>query len=169
MQIRKEELPDYDTVYHVVQQVFKQAEHADGNEADLVTALRKGPAFIPELSLVAEIEGKIVGHILFTKGQIADKTVLALAPLAVLPAYQGQGIGTALINEGHRIARQLGYDYVIVLGAAYYQRFGYVSASSLGITAPFEVPDEYFMVKKLNPYAEKVNGVMHYAKEFGIE
>lgn len=145
MQIRKEELPDYDTVYHVVQQAFEQAEHADGNEADLVTALRKGPAFIPELSLVAEIEGEIVGHILFTKGQIADKTVLALAPLAVLPTYQGQGIGP------------------------YYQRFGYVSASSLGITAPFEVPDEYFMAKKLNPHAEKVNGVMHYAKEFGIE
>lgn len=108
MQIRKESLPDYDTVYHVVQQAFKQAEHADGNEADLVTALRKGSAFIPELSLVAEIEGKIVGHILFTKGQIADNTVLALAPLAVLPTYQGQGIGAALVNEGHRIARQLG-------------------------------------------------------------
>lgn len=169
MQIRKEALPDYDTVYHVVQQAFKQAEHADGDEADLVTALRKGPAFIPELSLVAEIEGKIVGHILFTKGQIADNTVLALAPLAVLPTYQGQGIGAALVNEGHRIARQLGYDYVIVLGGAYYHRFGYVSASSLGITAPFEVPDEYFMVKKLNPHAENVSGVMHYAKEFGIE
>ena len=67
----------------------------------MVTALRKGPAFIPELSLVAEIEGKIVGHILFTKGQIADKTVLVLAPLAVLPTYQGQGIGAALVNEGH--------------------------------------------------------------------
>ena len=169
MQIRKEELPDYDTVYHVVQQAFEQEEHADGNEADLVTALRKGSAFIPELSLVAEIEGEIVGHILFTKGQIADKTVLALAPLAVLPTYQGQGIGAALVNEGHRIARQLGYDYVIVLGGAYYQRFGYVSASSLGITAPFEVPDEYFMAKKLNPHAEKVNGMLHYAKEFGIE
>lgn len=169
MQIRKEALPDYDTVYHVVQQAFKQAEHADGSEADLVTALRKGSAFIPELSLVAEIEGKFVGHILFTKEQIADNTVLALAPLAVLPTYQGQGIGAALVNEGHRIARQLGYDYVIVLGGAYYQRFGYVSAGSLGITAPFEVPDEYFMAKKLNPHAEKVNGVMNYAKEFGIE
>ena len=55
MQIRKEELPDYDTVYRVVQQAFEQAEHADGNEADLVTALRKGSAFIPELSLVAEL------------------------------------------------------------------------------------------------------------------
>ena len=50
MQIRKEALPDYDTVYNVVQQAFKQAEHADGSEADLVTALRKGSAFIPELS-----------------------------------------------------------------------------------------------------------------------
>ena len=168
MQIRKEELPDYDTVYQIIQQTFEQAEHADGNEADLVTALRKGSAFISELSLVAEIEGKIVGHILFTKGQIADNTVLALAPLAVLPTYQGQGIGAALVNEGHRIARQLGYDYVIVLGGTYYQRFGYVSASSLGITAPFEVPDEYFMAKKLNPHAANVSGVMHYTKEFGI-
>ena len=55
MQIRKETSTDYDTVYQVIQQTFEQAEHADGNEADLVTALRKGSAFIPELSLVAEL------------------------------------------------------------------------------------------------------------------
>ena len=59
MKIRKETSTDYDKVYQVIQQAFEQAEHADGNEADLVTALRKGSAFIPELSLVAEIEGKL--------------------------------------------------------------------------------------------------------------
>ena len=85
MHIRKEISTDYETVYSVVKRAFESAEHADGNEQDLVNALRKGDAFIPELSLVAEVDGKIVGHIMFTKATVDGKTVLALAPLSVLP------------------------------------------------------------------------------------
>lgn len=93
MLIRKEEPRDYETIYYVVKDAFHSAEHADGNEQDLVNALRKGEAFIPELSLVAEIDGKIVGHIMFTKATVGENTVLALAPLSVLPEYQRKGIG----------------------------------------------------------------------------
>lgn len=105
MYIRKETTTDYEAVYSVVKCAFESSEHADGNEQDLVDALRKGDAFIPELSLVAEADGKIVGHIMFTKAMVNGKTVLALAPLSVLPEYQRKGIGKALIQEGHRIAK----------------------------------------------------------------
>ncbi|MCI8630845.1 MAG: N-acetyltransferase, partial [Firmicutes bacterium] len=80
MFIRKEEAKDYEAVYSLVKAAFSSAEHSDGNEHDLVNALRKSDAFIPDLSLVAEIDGKIAGHIMFTAANIGSDTVLALAP-----------------------------------------------------------------------------------------
>ena len=70
MNIRTERPDDYEAVYSLVEQAFASAEHSDGTEQDLVAALRKGEAFVPELSLVAEIDGKIVGHILFTEAKV---------------------------------------------------------------------------------------------------
>lgn len=169
MLIRQENNKDFDNVYSVVKKAFQMAEHSDGNEQDLVVALRKSDAFIPELSLVAEIDGKIVGHIMFTKIEIGNHTELTLAPLAVLPEYQKQGVGAALIKEGHRIAKELGYQYSVVLGSeTYYPRYGYIPAKQLGIKAPFEVASENFMAIKLQENAEPINGIVKYAKEFGI-
>lgn len=169
MLIRKEEKKDYEAVYSLVKQAFDSAEHADGNEQDLVRELRKGKAFIPELSLVAEKDGILVGHILFTKAMVGTRVVLALAPLSVLPEYQRQGIGTALIKEGHRIAKELGYEYCVVLGSErYYPKAGYLPADLFGIQAPFEVPRENFMACKLKPDAAEIQGIMKYAAEFGI-
>lgn len=104
MEIRQEQPKDYKAVYHLVQQAFSQAEHRDGNEQDLVEALRKSDAFIPALSMVAEEGKRIVGYILFTKATIERQTVLALAPLAVLPGYQRRGIGLAMMAQGHETA-----------------------------------------------------------------
>ena len=169
MHIRKEETKDHETVYSVVKSAFDSAEHADGNEQDLVNALRKSSAFIPELSLVAETDGKIAGHIMFTKAEIGNNVVLALAPLSVLPEYQGKGIGTALIKEGHRIAEELGYEYSIVLGSEhYYPRTGYIPSDEFGIKPPFDVPRENFMVYKIKKNAPDIHGTVRYAKEFGI-
>ena len=170
MLIRKEEPRDYEKVYAVVKRSFACAEHTDGNEHDLVNSLRKSDAFIPELSLVAETDGKIVGHIMFTKAKVNEETVLALAPLSVLPEYQRKGVGTALINEGHRIASELGYAYSIVLGSeTYYPRTGYLPAQEFGVTAPFDVPSENFMAYKLKDDASALCGTLKYAKEFGVE
>ena len=179
--LRPEEAKDYPAVYAVIKAAFarvasaieltsdKRALHADGNEHDLASALRQSDAYIPELALVAEVGGRIVGHILFTKAVIAGSVQLALAPLSVLPEYQRRGVGSALIREGHRRARELGYGYSIVLGSeTYYPRMGYVPAKNFGIVPPFAVADENFMACKLREDAPAISGVVQYAKEFGI-
>lgn len=170
MEIRKEESKDYAEIYEVVKSAFNSAELADGNEQNLVNELRTSASYIPQLSLVAEENGKIIGHIMFTKAKAGTVDVLALAPLSVLPEYQKKGVGTALIKEGHSIARQLGYRYSVVLGSEkYYPRFGYVPASLFGIISPFDVPDENFMAFNIKQEDTCIHGVMKYAKEFGIE
>ena len=84
MVIRQETEKDYDEVYAVVKAAFERAEHSDGNEQDLVAALRKGGAFVPELSLVAQKDGRIVGHILLTKGSVGSRETRARALAARL-------------------------------------------------------------------------------------
>lgn len=169
MLIRKETEKDFEKVYIMIKEAFEIAEHADGNEQDLVVALRKSEAFVPQLSLVAEIDGQIVGHILFTESKVSEDIVLSLAPLSVSPNYQKQGVGTALILEGHRIAKELGYNYILVLGSdRYYPRFGYLPASSFGVSVPKGIPKENFMAIQLNETATQIKGNIIYAKEFGV-
>ena len=169
LEIRQENEKNYDEVYKVIKIAFKTAELSDRNEQNLVVNLRKSENFIPELSLVAIQNKKIVGYILFTKINIGEYEELALAPLAVLPEYQKQGIGKKLIEEGHKIAKKLGYHFSVVLGSEhYYPKSGYVPAIQYGIKAPFEVPNENFMAIKLNDFDKDITGTIEYAKEFGI-
>lgn len=166
--IRQENEKDHQVVHDVIQSAFENMGEAIGDEQDLVNRLRKSQAFIPELSLVAECEGKVVGHILFTKIKIGNHPSLALAPVAVIPEFQKRGVGGKLIQEGHRIAKELGYDSVILVGhPSYYPRFGYRPASLWKITAPFEVSDEAFMAMELKVGGlDGVSGEIEYAKEF---
>ena len=169
MLIRKETEKDYEEVYRLVKDAFASAEHADGNEQDLVTALRKGTAFIPELSLVAETDDCLAGHILFTRALVGSDEVLVLAPLSVRPGYQRQGIGSALITEGHRIAREMGFEYSLVLGSElYYPRFGYIPAEQLGVEVPEGMPSANFMAVRLRDDARPLHDAVTYAEEFGI-
>ena len=169
LEIRQETKKDYEEVYDVVKTAFETAEHSDGNEQDLVVELRNSNNFIPQLSLVAIQDSKIVGYILFTKIKIGKYEELALAPLGILPEYQKQGIGKKLIEKGHQIAKELGYHYSIVLGSeTYYSKSGYSPAIDYGIKAPFEVPSENFMAIKLNHTDKEIIGIVEYAKEFGI-
>ncbi len=166
--IRQANKTDYKNIYDVIKTAFASAEHADGNEQDLVNVLRTSDSYIPELSLVYEKNDKIVGHIMFTKATVGDTEVLALAPLSVLPEYQRQGIGQSLIAKGHEIAIKLGYGYSVVLGSdKYYPKAGYVPADTYGILPPFEVPRENFMACKLNGNVDVLHGTLKYAKEFG--
>lgn len=172
MILRHENENDYESVYNLIKLAFANEEYSDKDEQNLVTRLRKSNAYIPELSIVAEVDGKIVGHILFTKIKIGNTNTLALAlaPLVVHPEYQNRGIGGTLIKEGHRVAKQLGYEISVVLGHdKYYKRFGYQPAKVFAITAPFPVEDNYFMAIKLNEETNlKDGGMVEYAKEFNI-
>jgi len=161
--IRQETEGDYKVVYQLIEEAFKSMPYSDHDEHNLVNRLRMSPSFIPELSLVAELEGEMVGHILFTKVQIKGSAGsfpgLSLAPVSVLPKYQGQGIGGQLILKGHQIAQSLGYHCVALIGHdGYYPRFGYQQSHLYGITFPFEISPEYAMVVELKEGA--LNGVM---------
>lgn len=170
--IREELEKDYEVVERLTEEAFKNAVHSDGTEHLLVNRLRKSDDFIKELSLVAEDNGKVIAHLMLTKAKInnGDMSVetLALAPVSVIPEYQGKGIGSKLINIALESARRLGYKSVIVLGHdKYYPKFGFVPASKYEIKAPFDVPDEAFMVKELNDGSLiGVSGIVEYAKEF---
>lgn len=169
MIIRQETDRDYGAVYDLVKKAFETAEHSDGNEQDLVAALRGSQAFVPELSLVGVIDGEIAGHIMFSEGKVGDDTVLVLAPLSVLPEFQKNGVGKALIMEGHRIAGELGYSHSLVLGSEnYYPRFGYLPAERFGVQVPEGMPSANYMAVKLRQDAKTISGAVTYAKEFGI-
>ena len=168
LEITKENKIDYKNICNLVFESFKNAEHTDGNEHILVEKLRKSPCYVPDLSLVAKINKEIVGYIMFTKIKIETCVELALAPLAVLPKYQNKGIGTALVTNGHRIAKNLGYNVSVVLGnKKYYSKFGYEESIKYNIFAPFDIPNENFMAYKFTD--KKVCGIVQYPKEFGIE
>lgn len=167
MLIRQETCNDYEEVYKLITEAFANAEHADGKEQDLVVNLRKGNAFIPALSLVAEVDGVLAGHILFTRAKVGNDEVLVLAPLSVKPQYQKKGVGTALMIEGHKIAKELGYEYSLVLGSeTYYPRVGYVPAQQMGIEVPEGIPSENFMAMQLQADSKAISGVVTYADEF---
>lgn len=170
--IRKENVEEKEIIYNLIKEAFKGEAHSDGGEQDLVNRLRHSSSYIPQLSLVALEGEKIVGHIMFTKISIENKenkvAGLALAPLAVLPEYQKKGIGSNLIKEVLKIAKDLGYKSVVVLGSEqYYPKFGFKEAIDFGVKPPFEVPSKNFMVIELEKNSLKdVEGIVVYAKEF---
>mgnify|MGYP003585490927 CR=1 FL=1 len=166
--IRSETAADRSAIYQVNKLAFEQE-----SEARLVDLLRESDAFIPGLSLVAVLDNQIVGHILFSRIHIVSDTgnkveSIALAPVAVLPQFQKQGIGKLLIKRGLDDACTLNYESVIVLGhPEYYPKFGFVPAEKWNIKAPFNVPSEAFMALELIPgKLDNVSGIVEYAKEF---
>lgn len=143
------------------------------NEGRLIEALRTKKTFVQELSLVAELDGNIIGHILFfpVNVRLSDgslKKILSLAPLSVLPKYQNRGIGGMLILKGLKKAKLLGFRGVVVLGHAdYYPRFGFTRASEWGIYCPFHLPDGSFMaIELIDGQLEKIRGTVVFPPEY---
>lgn len=165
--IRPEEEADFDAVRQVNTLAFGQPA-----EATLVDALRKSAELF--ISLVAVDDNQVVGHILFTPVSLEsdDSTStalgLGLAPMAVLPDYQRQGVGSELVRAGLRECQRIGANVVVVLGhPEYYPRFGFVPASQKGLTSEYPVPDEVFMAIELEPGALKGRrGLVKYRPEF---
>jgi putative acetyltransferase len=163
--IRPERPEDATRVRHVNELAFGQPA-----EADLVDRLRQ--ACTDALSLVAE-DDAVVGHILFTPVVVesAGRRVLGmgLAPMAVLPERQRQGIGTQLVRRGLDILRERGCPFVVLVGhPEYYPRFGFEPASRHGLASQWEeVPDAAFMVLILDVHAMAgMSGVAKYREEF---
>jgi putative acetyltransferase len=165
--IRSERREDLKAIHEVNRLAFGQED-----EALLVRRIRDSSHFIPELSLVASKDGQIVGHILFSlvdiESQHGNRPILSLAPMAVHPDLQNQGIGSKLVREGLKKCYQLGYAIVIVIGHPdYYPRFGFIPARQKGLKTPFPVSDEAFMVLEVVPNAlEGLKGTVKYPPEF---
>jgi putative acetyltransferase len=163
--IRPETAADLDAIRHVHCLAFGQDE-----EARLVDALREG-GFV-RLSLIAEPAGQVVGHILFSDLPIVTEAgtvpTLALAPMAVLPGFQKQGIGSALVRRGLDECRRQGHTIVIVVGHPhFYPRFGFSSKLAAPLASPFS-GKESFMALELVPRAlDGVAGRVQYPPPFG--
>jgi putative acetyltransferase len=163
--VREESPGDIPAIRGVLEAAFGRP-----GEAELVEALRRGGGLV--LSLVAEGGGAVVGHIAFSLIRIEAPgrswPALALAPVGVVPPWQGRGVGGLLIRAGLALAAERGAGAVVVLGhPGYYPRFGFVPASRFGIRAPFPVPDAAFLAQPLRPGAlEGVAGTVWYRPEF---
>lgn len=138
-------------------------------EADLVDALRAQAR--PIVSLVAEVDGEIVGHILLSPVALdghPELRLMGLAPIAVAPAHQRQGIGSALVRAGLERCRRLGFGVVVVLGhPSYYPRFGFAPPVRFGIRCERDAPEEAFMLIALQPeYLQEASGIARFHSVF---
>lgn len=164
--IREETDADAPAIREVHQIAFDQ-----DFEPDLVEALRRGG--YTRISLVAEREGVIVGHVLFSEMVIVSKTdeipALSLAPVAVLPEHQRQGIGSALIRKGLEIARERGERIAIVLGHAdFYPKFGFSANAAEPLSSPFSGHAEWMAIELAPGALRDVQGWVRYPPPFGV-
>ena len=142
MEIRMEQQGDWKAVEDLTREAFWNIHEPGCSEHLLMHRMRQSPAFIKELSMVAVAHGKIVGHIAYTRAAVISmqgkrQEVLCFGPLSVLPAFQGRGIGSALVKHTKELAGKMGFGAVLIYGdPLYYERFGFVKAQLYDIYAP---------------------------------
>jgi predicted N-acetyltransferase YhbS len=164
--IRLETTADHEAIRHVNRLAFGQDD-----EAGIVDGLRNDG--YARLSLVAEVSGKIVGHILFSDLPILTDSgtvwALSLAPMAVLPEYQRQGIGSALVQNGLEACRNQGYRIVVVLGHShFYPRFGFSAKLAEPLSSPFCGRDSWMALELVLGALEGISGWVRYPTPFGV-
>src|SRR6516162_445160 len=163
--IRPETSADHRAIWHVNRLAFGRDA-----EARLVEALRDG-SYV-RASLVAEMDQQVVGHILFSDLPIVTKTgkvpALALAPMAVVPEVQNQGIGSALVRRGLEVCKEQGHRIVVVLGHShFYPRFGFSSKLASALASPFGGGDSWMAVELVPGALNGVAGRVQYPPPFG--
>lgn len=158
MIIRDERPEEFPAIHTLVETAFQTARVSDGTEQDFVDTLRAGQGYIPDLALVAEKNGALLGHIMLTEthvntGRTRAKALL-LAPLSVVLEERGKGIGARLVKKALQRAREKGYPAVFLVGdSAYYGQFGFQQAALYGVSYPGDVPEQYVLARELYPKA----------------
>ncbi|MEZ5543150.1 MAG: N-acetyltransferase [Pseudomonadota bacterium] len=140
-------------------------------EAQLVSALRAAGTYNRELSLVAELGGRIVGHVLLTRVTLrragTEMQVLALGPMSVVPSQSHRGIGSELIQASIKLAREKGYGSIIVLGhPEFYRRFGFIPARERQVTCNLPAPEEALTVYEVESGNLAGGGHVEYPEPF---
>jgi putative acetyltransferase len=159
----RDERPDDAAAVHAVNLLaFGQDQ-----EARIVDQLRSNGG--ATLSLVATIGERVVGHIMYSPVCIGDVTGAGLAPMAVLPDRQRQGIGSALVRAGNQRLKDSGHPFIVVLGhPTFYPRFGFTPASAYRVACEWDVPDDVFMMLVFDgARMDRVSGLARYRPEFG--
>lgn len=161
IEIREEHPDDVDAIRNVNKRAFGQEQ-----EGHIVDALRSNGAAL--LSLVATLNGRVVGHVMYSPITVGDVTGAALGPMAVLPEHQRLGIGSKLVEAGNQKLKDAGWPFIIVLGHShFYPRFGFTPASAFGITCEWDVPADVFMVLILDQQKmDGISGSAKYRQEF---
>jgi len=170
--IRSENPKDYDVIYEINKQAFNGEI-----EAKLINTIRNSNNFIPDLSLVALKDKKIVGHILLSQAKIknkeAEKPILILAPIAVLPEFQRQGIGSLLVKTGLEKCKNLNHNIIVLVGYPdFFSRFGFLPARNKGLEPSLkgDIPDEAFMVCELEKdVLKRIKGLVEFPSYFEKE
>lgn len=174
MIIRRERPEDIAAIREVTAAAFRGAEHSappaepggPPGEVDLIDRIRADEGWLPHLSLVAVLEGRIVGHVVGSRAHLGDVPAIGLGPLSVEPGHQRSGIGSALMHAVLAAADATGEPIVGLLGEpGYYARFGFVPAASVGVEAPDATWGDYFQVRTLFAYGGQ-RGPFRYAPPF---
>ena len=153
--LRLEEEKDYRCVENLTREAFWNVYKPGCDEHFLLHQMRRSPDFIPELDFVAEMHGEVVGNIAYTRAKVvsedgAENPVICFGPLSVLPAFQGKGIGSRLIEHTCAVARTMAFKAVLIFGnPAYYQRFGFKNAQCFKISTANGKNFDAFMAKEL--------------------
>jgi putative acetyltransferase len=166
--IRREIPRDAAAVHHLHATAFATDGRPGDYEAAIPDELRTAGDAIPALSLVAEIDGVVAGHLVGSRAHIGELTSVGIGPVGVLPEHQGKGVGSALMHAVLAAADALDLPEAILLGSpAFYHRFGFRPAQPLGVLPPDPAWVEHFQIRTLAAWTPDRTGTFRYAPAFG--
>lgn len=177
--IRRGTPSDYDAVEHLTREAFWNVYRPGCTEHYVVHVLRNDPAFVPELDLVMERNGQLIGHVMYMRAKITaddgrELPVMTFGPISIHPDFQRRGLGKRLLDESMERARELGAGALCIEGnIAFYGKSGFVVAGTRGIRYHGEPEQEmvpYFLLKELRPgFLDGVTGVYHTLQGYYVD